>query len=91
MYIASANSMIPSKLKILIMKILFFGLIVMFFTSCAATKKSSNESFVIIEGKKIELFADEYGNGYMKQAVRGGYVYIPFVFPYEEDKTAKRQ
>jgi hypothetical protein len=73
------------------MKVLLIAITVLLLVSCSATKKSSNDSFVIIEGKKIELFSDEYGNGYMKQAVRGGYVYIPFVFPYEDDKTAKRQ
>jgi hypothetical protein len=72
------------------MKHIIIILMAIVFVSCASTKKSTNESFVTIEGKKIQLFADEYGNGYMKQPVRGGYVYIPFVFPYADNETAQR-
>lgn len=75
------------------MKKVIFALLVIVFASCTTTRQTStNDSFVIIDGKKVELFADEYGNGYMKQKVRGGFVYIPFVFPYaDEDSTTKNK
>ncbi len=72
-------------------KLITLSVLVLTIVSCQTTKKTTNESFVTIDNKVIELFADEYGNGYMKQKVRGGYVYIPFVFPYaDEDSTTNK-
>jgi hypothetical protein len=66
-------------------KILLLALI---FVSCKAQEEISSEeeekTYILIDGKHIELVADEFGNQYLKQYTYGPRaMYIPFTFETE--------
>lgn len=73
-------------LKTKIMKKLIW-ISLLFFVSCRTTQSSSEEErvYINIDGEKIELVSDEFGNQYLKQNTYGlHHIYIPFPFETEE-------
>lgn len=59
----------------------------LFFVSCKTAKNSSEEEkvFIDVNGEKLQLVSDEYGNQYLKQyTYMGHYIYVPFPFETEE-------
>lgn len=63
----------------------FICIALIFIVSCKAPQGKDDRIFIEIDGKKIEMVADEYGNQYLKQSTYGVYdIYIPFPFETEE-------
>lgn len=58
----------------------------LFFVSCKATSGiDEDKTFILINGVKVEMVADEFGNQYLKEFVADGRaIYIPFPFETEE-------
>ena len=67
------------------MKKLIWSLL-LFFVSCkAASGIDEDKTFILINGVKVEMVADEFGNQYLKEFVADGRaIYIPFPFETEE-------
>jgi hypothetical protein len=66
-------------MKYIILLIFLFG--------CSPEKQVPTEerTYVFIDGRKVELVSDDYGNQYIKQKTGCGTMYIPFTFPVEEE------
>ena len=64
-------------------------LLLVLIAGCTAKGQSEEEDkvYINIEGKQIEIVADEYGNQYLKQTTGNGYFYIPFTFQSEDPQT----
>jgi hypothetical protein len=62
----------------------FIWISLLFFVSCRAPQKNDDRVFINIDGHKIEMVADEYGNQYLKQSTYMHTIYIPFPFETEE-------
>ena len=57
----------------------------LFFVSCKAPQKNDDRVFIMIDGDRVEMVADEYDNQYLKQFVADGRaIYIPFPFETED-------
>jgi hypothetical protein len=72
-------------LKTKIMKKLIW-ITLLFFVSCkAASGIDEEKTFILIDGEKVEMVSDEYGNQYLKYRTYGPvYIYVPFPFETEE-------
>lgn len=69
---------LQNKNKIMIK---FICIALVFFVSCKAPQLSDPQEmlYIEVEGKKIKIIEDEYGNQFMKQSVADGrFIYIPF-------------
>ena len=68
-------------------------LLIIVLSSCTSThiqELKEETPFLTIDGNKIELVSDEYGNYYLKQNLpQGGVVYIPYTFPVEEEEIPR--
>ena len=54
-------------------------------TSGSSQDVEEEKVYIHIEGAKVELVADEYGNQYLKQFIsHGAIIYIPYMGPTEE-------
>lgn len=71
------------------MKLLILSVALTLVSCHTPTEVETDDSFVTIKGKKIQLVADEYGNTYMEQQTKCGPVYIPFTFPTEEEQVPR--
>ncbi len=63
-----------------------------FICSCSTEKEiySEEKVYISIDGKKIELVSDEYGNQYLKQHLPlNAVMYIPYTFPVEEEEIPR--
>ena len=57
----------------------------LFFVSCkAASGIDEEKTFITIDGEKVEMVSDEYGNQYLKQHTYYHDIYVPFPFETEE-------
>ena len=60
----------------------FICVFLVFFVSCKAAPQLSDPQdmlYIEVEGKKIRIIEDEYGNQFMKQNISDGkFIYIPF-------------
>jgi hypothetical protein len=60
----------------------FICILLVLFVSCKAAPQLSDPQemlYIEVEGKKIKIIEDEYGNQFMKQSVADGrFIYIPF-------------
>jgi hypothetical protein len=57
----------------------------LFFVSCRAPQKNDDRVFITIDGHRVEMVADEFGNQYLKQQTYWNmYIYVPFPFETEE-------
>lgn len=70
----------------------FICILLIFFVSCKAPSEISEEkAFILIDGKYVEMVADEFDNQYLKQYVADGRaIYIPFPFETEEIEDTLR-
>ncbi len=50
--------------------------------------KSSEPVYVVIDGRNVELVADEDGNQYLKYVPNGAVMYIPFPYNTSENKDS---
>lgn len=64
-------------------------LLLVLIAGCTAKGQTEEEEkvYVHIDGKEVEIVADEYGNQYLKETTGNGYFYIPFTFPTEEEQS----
>ena len=76
------------KTKIMVKFICVF---LVFIVSCKAPQLSDPQDmlYIEVEGKKIKIIEDEYGNQFMKQSVADGrFIYIPFTDVAEVEDTS---
>lgn len=64
-------------------------IVLILIAGCTAKGQTEEEEkvFVNIDGKQVEIVADEYGNQYLKQTTGGAYIYIPFTFPSDDTQS----
>jgi len=72
-----------TMLKTKIMK-KFIWIPVLFLVSCKAPQKNDDRVFITIDGHRVEMVADEFGNQYLKQSTYMHTIYIPFPFETED-------
>jgi hypothetical protein len=66
-------------------------LLILIFVSCKTQEEvfsEQEETYILIDGKHIEMVADEFGNQYLKQHTYLNTIYIPFPFETESAKDS---
>lgn len=52
-------------------------------------QEEDSKVYLDIDGYKVELVADEYGNQYLKEITRAGWIFIPYEGDVEETDSLK--
>lgn len=61
-------------------------LLILFIGCIPASKIQEEKTYINIDGEDVEFVTDEYDNPYLKYAIGGKNIYIPFPFETEDEE-----